>query len=341
MPFAKKRRFSRKGRSKRGGSRFGGGRRQPRIKDVSSWYPPTAKCTAQIATGWIANGGNAGATYQQCINVLLNGTYRPLFFTDPTITTDHQNTCPPNYYASAAAPGAGLVGSINSNAPYQQYRVEGAMVTLEMFNTNAFPIQYIHFLPAIVPSGGLPGLPPGPTTIYNEQKTHYECILPASGAINKPVRFKRYFSMRKDCAHMTKDQWDSQHGGDTLDWAVTVGGVGSANYQLENPPRMQYLIGSFYTMARANGGAGGPVASTIFTRISVKYYVTMFNRNDIFIETTTPTVEEKEPLEDYMEDEPVMIPPLQLGAAPAPRPQPEAALAKKPSLSSPLKRMKL
>lgn len=349
MPFGRKRSFSRRGggskygKRQRGGSRFGSRavRKLPLIKDVSSFYPPVAKCTATLNTGWIANGGDAGATYQQRINILLNGTYRPLFFTDPTITTDHQNVCPANLYADAIAPGAGLVGSRVTNAPYRQYRVEGVLVRIEIINNGDDPVQYIHYVPSWVSGlGGLPPVPPVANTISNLQKTHYECVVPSAGAQQKPVLFKRYYNCRRDLAQMTKAQWLGQDGESQVAWAVSMDGVGSSVYSLENPECMMYLVGMFYTMARGTG-ATGPPASSIYFRIQLKYYLTLFGRNDLASTNTVPSLQEGQDVTDTQEEklmedeeelkaEPVLVPAVMVRPGP---PGPGAAASAVASLS--------
>lgn len=281
------------------------------VKLASSWYPNTTVVKTQLNTAWIPNSGTGAGTYGNQANVLLNGQYRPFFFSDIYTVNDFQNYCPANFYATSAAgtEGSGLVGSLATSAPYRQYKVLGCMAEVEWVNTGASPLVAIGWVSPENTSHDLPpaGSVPTALSLQQNQKIYFERVIPANTSQEKPVTFKRYFSIRK-LAQMTRAQWAADRGpsaptaANIESYAVPMtSGVGSTVFSNENPGLVYWLQTKVFTMA-----GGAPAAASFCYRLKVKWNVLLFTRNGQTAMPTIPKVDddEKEEAMDDWEPEP-------------------------------------
>lgn len=304
------------------------------VKSMAGFFPKVCHTVAVLNTDYLplVSGGNQGQ-----LTVPLNSLYRPFNWVrlagGPGSVTD----CAPYLYLQTGAnPTTGLLGSSATTAAYRQYKVLGCKVKYEIVNRYyvdrgdigapdfvGTPVRFQGYLNP--PTANVGTGPPSflnTINVADNQRHHWDVMVPAPDAQNKPTIVTKYFSA-KTMFQRTREQIDSDWGDEQNieSIAVSESGVGSGAYGTgannlgENPPWESYL------QAQVRDIDGGSLpSSSVSVRISMKWWIQLFGQNfitTISAPTKGPDPEEKK--DDDDDDPPVVVPPSSAAAPPNPQ----------------------
>lgn len=345
MPFAKKRRFSKKGHGKRFLNHRGKGRFKTHIKNVSGFYPETTLVVAALNTDYLPF---VGANPAGQLSVPLNALYRPTNFCQVRGGIGTNIDCPPNLYFDSVTSCPGLLGSFATGAPYRQYKVLGCHVKYEIVNRTALTQRFQGFLEPALLFAAAPPAYFATLNVDQNQKHHFDLLVPSLAAQGKPTIYRKYFGS-KEMYGRTKAQIAADYGdiGATDSIAVTSSGVGSGTWANENPSTITWLTARLTTI---DGGALANSDASV--RICMKWYVQLFTRNYTLVPDVPTALSEEKKLDDYEEDDMVDVgsplPALEAAKRLAPikdshAPQAASVSNRSPlsALGSPMKRLKM
>lgn len=294
--FHRKRRPATARRARHGRKRFHK-RRTAHVKDIKGLFPKTCHTKCVLATDYM---GNNTATVLQ-LSMPLNAMYRPLLLMGLQGGVGTIQDCAPYFYLDTGSLGTGLVGSRNTGAAYNQYKVLGCKIKYEIINNSANALKFRGYLndPTTNTGAFAPTFSAGNNFAEN-QRFHADLLIPANLSQTKPTVFQKYFSA-KSMFQMTHAQIAADSGESPTDSiCVRPTGVGSANYALENPPALSWWL------CKVSGLNGSALAvNDVFVRIRVQWYLELFGKNLVFEGYTPSKDEEKKdpPPEEKKEDD--------------------------------------